>query len=93
MDRLHKSLRVSGKDVQGLAAELGVHRNTLSRYLSGRGKPDRRTLIAWALATGVPLRWLETGVFPGPDDDGGLWAPRGSNPQPTDYRSLQVVAA
>lgn len=43
-DRLHKSLRVSGMEVQQLAEELGVHRNTLSRYLSGRGKPDRRTL-------------------------------------------------
>ena len=39
VDRLNKSLRVCGKDVQTLADELEVHRNTISRYLNGRGTP------------------------------------------------------
>lgn len=92
VDRLHKSLRVSDKTALQLAGELGLHRNTLARYLSGRSVPDRRTLVAWALATGVPLRWLMEGVVPrgGPNDDG--WAPWDSNPQPTDYVPMRMLA-
>lgn len=78
-DRLAKALRVSGKSNGQLATELGVHRNTISNYLSGRQAPDRRTLIAWAFATGVPVEWLENGTTPaGPDngpDEGGLGIP------------------
>lgn len=60
VDRLNKSLRVSPfRTSTDLAAALGVHRNTVSNYLSGRIKPDRRTLMAWALACGVPFAWLE----------------------------------
>lgn len=60
-DRLHKSLRVSGHTTTSLATALDVHRNTISNYLTGRTKLDRRTLIAWSFATGVPLGWLEHG--------------------------------
>lgn len=60
-DRLHKSLRVSGHTTTTLGAALGVHRNTVSNYLTGRSTIDRRTMIAWAFATGVPLEWLEHG--------------------------------
>jgi transcriptional regulator with XRE-family HTH domain len=60
-DRLNKALRHSGKSTQQMADELGVHRNTISNYTSGRKQPDRRTILAWAVATGVPVVWLETG--------------------------------
>jgi transcriptional regulator with XRE-family HTH domain len=72
LDRLHKSLRVSGHSAVSLATELGVHRNTVNNYLSGKTPLDRRTLIAWAFATGVPLEWLESGAgaSPTPPDDG-----------------------
>lgn len=63
-DRLHKSLRVSGHTALSLATVLGLHRNTINSYLSGKTAIDRRTLIAWAFATGVPLAWLETGDGP-----------------------------
>ena len=66
-DRLGKSLRVSGKSNAQLADDLGIHRNTVGNYLSGRTPIDRRTLIAWAVVTGVPFKWLETGVAPGPE--------------------------
>lgn len=75
IDRLHKSLRLSGKTATALAADLGVHRNTVNNYLSGKTPVDRRTLIAWALITDVPLSWLEHGVSAPatpPDDDDGL---------------------
>jgi transcriptional regulator with XRE-family HTH domain len=67
-DRLHKSLRVSGHSSKTLGDAIGVHRNTVSNYLSGRTAVDRRTLIAWAFATGVPVEWLEHGTStdPGP---------------------------
>lgn len=61
-DRLHKSMRVSGHTTTTLGTALGVHRNTISNYLTGRSPMDRRTLIAWAFATGVPLPWLEHGA-------------------------------
>lgn len=66
LDRLHKALRVGHLNATTLAEHLGVHRNTVNNYLSGRTKPDRRTLMAWSTATGVPLPWLEDGTAPGP---------------------------
>lgn len=72
-DRLAKSLRTSKKSVAQIAADLDVHRNTVSNYLSGRIVPDRRSRLAWAMATGVPAQWLETGELPadgGGGDDG-----------------------
>lgn len=71
-DWLTKALRYSGKSAEQLADELGVHRNTVSRFMNGRGNPpDRRTVIAWAFATGVPVSYLETGELPEGGPDGG----------------------
>lgn len=81
LDRLAKSLRVSGKSRDQLAADLGVHRNTIGNYLNGRTPVDRRTLVAWAVTTGVPLEWLEHGTgasgptTPGPGDGTEAGAP------------------
>ncbi|NHN55810.1 helix-turn-helix transcriptional regulator [Calidifontibacter sp. DB0510] len=73
-DRLHKSLRVAGKSASQIAEDLGAHRNTVSNYLAGRTTPEPRTLKGWALATGVPLSWLESGNLDprGPGDGGAL---------------------
>ncbi|HEY7052394.1 MAG TPA: helix-turn-helix transcriptional regulator [Mycobacterium sp.] len=73
-DRMRKSLRVAGLPGRDMAAYLGVEHSTVSRWLNGRVDPSTRTLRLWALRTGVPYEWLRDG-----------WAPRGSNPQPTDY--------
>lgn len=78
IDRLHKSLRTSGKSATALAADLGIHRNTVNNYLSAKTAIDRRTLIAWAQVTGVPLAWLEHGiVVSDPDPGDGAPAPDG----------------
>lgn len=72
-DRLRKSLRHSAVSVQEMAEYLGVSRNTVGNYLSGRTHPDRRTTRLWAIRTGVPLEWLEEGIIApsGDDPDGG----------------------
>lgn len=68
--RLALALEHADLSVNDIAEELGVHRNTIGRYLSGKHLP-RAVLIAWALRTGVPLRWLEAGEMDHDGDDGG----------------------
>lgn len=81
-DRLRKALRHNNIGVQEMADYLGVGRNTVGRYVNGHGSPDRRTLLLWAMRTGVPIEWLETGTAPSGPGDGGT--------QPTDYGCAQV---
>ncbi|WP_408636117.1 helix-turn-helix domain-containing protein [Nocardioides baekrokdamisoli] len=95
-DRLRKALRVSGVGVQEMADELEVERNTVGRYINGRGVPNRATLVVWALKTGVPIEWLTNAESPRRGAGGGslfLVAERGSamlrgcrdsNPRPSD---------
>ena len=69
-DRMLKALHFAGKSNQDIAHDLGVHRNTIANYLGGRTPIDRRTIMAWALATGVPVDWLESGKEPSGGGDG-----------------------
>lgn len=64
-DRLAKSLHVAGLTSQDMAEALEVSRNTVSNYINGNTQPRKLYLREWALKTGVPLEWLETGEFPG----------------------------
>jgi len=89
-DRLTKAIRYSGKSTQQMADELGVHRNTITNYTSGRKSPDRRTILAWAVATGVPVEWLETGKGagdPGDPDGGGAVPADGAAPAEGGHRA------
>lgn len=63
-DRLSKALHVANVTSNDMAAELDVSRTTISNYLNGRTKPKGLYMRIWALKTGVPLEWLETGIFP-----------------------------
>lgn len=63
-ERLRKSMTEAGFSVFQIADALGCGRWTVNQWLNDRREPDRRTLIVWALATGVPLEWLETGEVP-----------------------------
>lgn len=94
VDRLHRSLRISGVSVAHMAKALDVHRNTIGNYLRGKTPLDRRTRIAWAFVTGVPVTWLETGQAPDQGDPGpGSPLPRlDSNQQPSGYTSPQRMA-
>ncbi|MDQ6524283.1 helix-turn-helix transcriptional regulator [Nocardioides sp. LHD-245] len=80
LDRLAKSLRVSGMKPGDMAVAIDVHRNTIGNYLHGKTPMDRRTLIAWAFACApeVTVEWLETGAAPAGSPDGGGDGPSGS---------------
>lgn len=79
----------SGMTQAQLAEAMGVTRKTVTNTEGGAKSPRRPTLAAWALATGVPMGWLETGKAPnGNDPDEGDECPQpGSNRRPADYKS------
>ncbi|MGW9567156.1 helix-turn-helix domain-containing protein [Prescottella equi] len=85
-DRCQKAREYAGLDQGELADRLGVARSTVARVEQGKTvRVKRPLLLAWALATGVNLQWLETGEVPSPDDDGGSECPRQeSNLRPRD---------
>jgi transcriptional regulator with XRE-family HTH domain len=58
-DAMRKSLRgMPQLSVEEIARQLGVSRNSVGNWLSGRVEPNGATLIAWAQLTAVPYRWL-----------------------------------
>lgn len=72
-DRLGKALRFADVGNQQMADYLGVSRNTVGNYISGRTGIDKRTRMLWALRTGVAIEWLEHGEgtpTPTPPNDG-----------------------
>lgn len=68
-DRLRKARESAGLDQAELADRIGVARTTVGHYERGLTTPKRPLLLSWALATGVPSDWLETGKE-SPDGDG-----------------------
>ncbi|MCV7226102.1 helix-turn-helix domain-containing protein [Mycolicibacterium komossense] len=58
----------AGLQQQELADMMGVGRTVISNAEKGKGPVRKIYLNAWALATGVPISWLETG-------DGGWYPP------------------
>ncbi len=95
-DRLGKALRDAGIGVSEMAQLLGVSRETIGRWLNGRGEPRRGSLVAWATVTGVDLKWLETGEVQAPASPpapGPQGLPRlDSNQEPSGYLSSLVSA-
>ncbi len=82
-DRLRKALRSSDVSVAQMAQALEVSRQTVGNWMAGRARPTRATVVAWALATGVDLHWLETGQAPDqptPDEIGTPPGTRTLNP-------------
>lgn len=64
-DRLGKALGHAGIGVGEMADYLGVSRNTVGNYINDRRSIPRPTLMLWAMRTGVPLEWLESGEMGG----------------------------
>ena len=82
-DRMAKALDVARVNGLEMAEYLSVSRQTIGNYTSGRTRPNRATLRMWALKTGVPLAWLETGYLPD--------APGPKKPQ-LDYKPAVALA-
>jgi transcriptional regulator with XRE-family HTH domain len=84
-DRLRKAREHGRLQQVQLAAITGISERSIQNYEAGRTTPRRPQLIAWALATGVPLAWLE-------DQE---CAVRDSNPEPADvcFAPVHVLRA
>ena len=74
-DRMRKAREVTGLDQTEFGERIGASRATVSNAERGNTTPSRLVIRAWALGSGVPLVWLETGNAP-TDDGGSDQAPR-----------------
>ncbi|SDF98460.1 Transcriptional regulator, contains XRE-family HTH domain [Cellulosimicrobium cellulans] len=85
-DRLRKARQHTGLEQVEFAEEIGISRGTILNYELDRTRPRLIVLKAWALRTGVPLEWLQTGESPRQGDpDGGEALPRlDLNQRPSD---------
>jgi transcriptional regulator with XRE-family HTH domain len=59
--RLRISREFAGLEQEELADQIGVSRTTIGNAETGRVKPRKITLNAWAYACGVPVSWIESG--------------------------------
>lgn len=62
--RLRIAREYAGYERDELADAIEVSRNTIGNAESGRTRPRKIMLNAWALACGVPVTWLITGEAP-----------------------------
>jgi transcriptional regulator with XRE-family HTH domain len=80
-ERLRVSRLMAGLEQGDVAQRLGVARTTVSTWERGLTEPSATNFVLWAEITGQPLEWLAEGV---------LCARRDSNPQPSDWESIEV---
>lgn len=87
-DRFRKARSLTGLTVQEFSERVGISPKSVNNYEGDKVTPRKVVTRAWALATGVPVEWLETGDTPvQPEPDGGLHTGRArhdSNVQPSD---------
>lgn len=60
-DRLRKARTLTGMTVAEFAKHIGVSDGTINSAEGDKRAVRRITLMAWASATNVSLKWLETG--------------------------------
>lgn len=74
--RLRIAREFAGYERDELADAIEVSRNTIGNAESGRSKPRKIMINAWALACGVPVSWIMTGEHggdgPGPSSGLGI---------------------
>ena len=88
--RLTVARQYVGLTQSELAERLGVTTATVQRSESGQTKPRRTTFMAWSMATGVDLHWLETGEAPSPGGGDGASTVRHQGLEP---RTRWLVAS
>lgn len=59
-DRLRKAREAAELEQKELSEVSGISRSTISAVENGK-RPSRATVRLWAMATGVPLEWIERG--------------------------------
>lgn len=69
-DRLRKAREVTGMNQSAFAEHIGISPRSVGNYENGSVAPRQVVLNAWALGTGVPLEWLETGIAPTSNNGG-----------------------
>lgn len=77
-DWMRKALEYSDVSSKDMADYLEVTPSTVSRWLNMKAPVSKQTLRLWALRTGVPLAYLETGKIP----------PEGDNTTPRSYNDV-----
>lgn len=92
-DRLAKARSLTGLSTTEFAKVIGVSQKTVNNAESGKHGVRKIVLNAWAMATGVPAVWLETGQVPTGNDGGDDERPRQeSNLRPRDYNVVSFLA-
>lgn len=83
-DRLRKARESCGLDTAELAGAMQTSRATVYNYESGATTRLKPYIVkSWALATGVPLDWLQTGELasnPNPPGDSMAAPKKGGGP-------------
>lgn len=69
-NRLRAARELTGMDQGEFAERAGLSRTGVNAAEGGKSTPRRSTLKLWALTSGVPLYWIETGETPSPDGEG-----------------------
>lgn len=69
-DRLRKARQLTGLSTRDFAERIGVSQKSVTNAEGDHVRTRPIVLNAWALATGVPREWLETGVAPEHDPRG-----------------------
>ena len=88
--RLRIAREYAGLDQEQLADRIEAARSTVSNAETGKVKPRRMVVVAWAMACGVSREWLESGKDPedDPDPNSGLWIIRTDAGAPIQQRSV-----
>lgn len=57
-DRLREAMLATGKTQSDLAAETGLNKSTISRYMSGGVEPKLKAVVSLARVLDVDYQWL-----------------------------------
>lgn len=79
-DWMKKALDVAGISAKSMAEYLGVEPETVSRWLNRKRSPSLQTLRLWAMRTGIPMSYLQTGIIPEDPDNGSRLGDLNSRP-------------
>lgn len=83
----------AGLEQQQLAEAVGVRRNTMSNWESGRTEPSASHFVRLARIVGQPLDWFAEGVAETPASGAGGGVARPEGFEPPTFWSVAALAA